>query len=44
MKIEVFFFLNVLRRPPVEHMCWPEICAQADWAARRLYEILFLPV
>jgi hypothetical protein len=21
MKIEVFFFLNVLRRPPVEHMC-----------------------
>ena len=31
---------NVFRRPPVEHMCRPESCGIADWAARRLYDVL----
>ena len=32
----------MLRRPAVEHECRPESCGMADWAARRLYEILLL--
>jgi hypothetical protein len=35
---------NMLRRPPVEHVCRPESCGIADWAVRRLCKILLLPV
>ena len=31
-------------RPPVEHLCWPEGCGIADWAGRRLYKVLLLPL
>jgi len=26
----------MLRETPVERMCWPECCGNADWVARRL--------
>jgi hypothetical protein len=36
--------INMLRRPPVEHMCWHEGCGNADWAAKRLYELELFPM
>jgi hypothetical protein len=35
---------NMLQRPPVEHTCRRKSCDIADWAMRRLYEMLLLPV
>jgi hypothetical protein len=34
----------MLRKTPVEHMCRPKSFGIADWAVRRLYEILLLSV
>ena len=34
---------KMVRRPKVKHICKTERCDIADWAARKLYEILLLP-